>query len=219
MIRKLFLLLFLALTVKTQAQASLGLDSAAVYNDTTTFFSWEMFQVNVKNTGNATLNDTVTVYAYVDTGGVWNFFDSVVTAASLPPAGSVGVVLQDTVMPSVFRSGVNTVVIWPKANGILTTDSIFLYFFVDNTGAGSEEHDLKTGFVMYPNPAQDELNFVSLSWPNPYSSISFYDVNGRLALRSSFNSRTDVSSLPSGIYFIQITRKDGGVISTRFVKK
>ncbi len=111
-------------------------------------------------------------------------------------------------------NGVYPVKLTATSDGISSQKIIHLY--VGNLGVDQEQD---AGFVVYPNPAREEV-FVNLSDALANSSrIELSDLTGRTILSqvvSSNNStqRLNVSDLPSGIYQVIIYHETG-----RFSKK
>jgi endoglucanase len=60
----------------------------------------------------------------------------------------------------------------------------------------------KSGFKLFPNPAQNSVTVTSLK--NHPASIEIYDVTGKKVLRTSFKDsklKLDISGIPNGVYF------------------
>ena len=58
---------------------------------------------------------------------------------------------------------------------------------------------------MYPNPANDFVNFYSVS--NDVLEVAIYDMLGKQVLRSDLvQSQLNISSLHPGMYFVNITQ-------------
>lgn len=70
----------------------------------------------------------------------------------------------------------------------------------DPAGLTEDEIDLS----IYPNPMQ---NVVTITATN-FEKASFYNAAGQLVLESSLN-QIDVSTLPKGIYIVQVKTEDG----------
>ena len=68
---------------------------------------------------------------------------------------------------------------------------------------------------IFPNPANTILNIQTENF-NPVL-ISVFDVNGRKISEQKYTPQIDVSTLTSGIYFIELTGSDA-VARKRFVK-
>ena len=61
--------------------------------------------------------------------------------------------------------------------------------------------DLELEFEVYPNPASDKI---SLSNVPSYYSYSIYNSVGRKLMSGSNTASIDISSLMSGVYFIEL---------------
>lgn len=90
-------------------------------------------------------------------------------------------------------------------------------------GNGGNQNSLtkvtKSSFGVYPNPANDVLNF------NLYTtatSIEISSLDGKLISKEIINGtkvKVNVSELTSGIYMYKITNEDGSEVTNKFVKK
>lgn len=78
--------------------------------------------------------------------------------------------------------------------------------------------NIKTsGIKLYPNPVNDQLNFISSENIN---SISILNLTGQEVLQSKMNSasgQVNVSALPKGIYILKIFST--GVVKTFKINK
>lgn len=74
----------------------------------------------------------------------------------------------------------------------------------------------KSSVNVYPNPAAE---FISVTASSPVSTVSVYDLSGKIAIAETTNSqKIDVSALNAGIYIVQI-RTGSEMISKKLVKK
>jgi len=81
------------------------------------------------------------------------------------------------------------------------------------TGVDINERGEDVLFGVFPNPAND---FITVSGNTEIiNSIDIYDASGMLHLHLSQQEIIDVSKLPEGIYFIQITNKKGVRIESK----
>lgn len=86
----------------------------------------------------------------------------------------------------------------------------------DNTVTGiSEYSSIDNQVVVYPNPAKDALNILSINNANPVESIQITDVLGRSVLQTGEYKgiqkiiTVNTSQLTKGTYFIKIALKSG----------
>jgi hypothetical protein len=76
----------------------------------------------------------------------------------------------------------------------------------------------KESIVLYPNPTSDLINFSLRGLTN--TPVNVVDVNGRVVLQTiiSANDNINVSSLQSGVYFVNL-EIEGQSLSYKFVKR
>lgn len=76
----------------------------------------------------------------------------------------------------------------------------------------------KESFRIYPNPAQDFIEFRGNT--GKYSTAHVYTLDGRLIKTADITSgRIQVSELPQANYFIEISGKEGKSEAVKFIKK
>lgn len=76
----------------------------------------------------------------------------------------------------------------------------------------------KTGLKIYPNPAQDFIEFKGEN--GNYSTAKIYSLDGKLVKTSDLKSgKVQVSDLPSSSYFIEVSGKDQKAETSKFIKK
>jgi len=71
---------------------------------------------------------------------------------------------------------------------------------------------------IFPNPTKEFLNIET----NEVSQIKVLTILGEIVMVTQLNAGNntiDVSSYPSGVYFIQVTNEDGSVNQTKFIKE
>lgn len=84
------------------------------------------------------------------------------------------------------------------------------------------ENAAAVGLNVYPNPAADNLVFVTAK-PTNYT-LQVYNVNGALVSNTAVETNSgeayplDVTTLPQGIYTMVVTDANGNVATKRFVK-
>lgn len=229
MIRRYFLILLTLISLRSFSQ-SLGIDSSFfTITDTVNFSTVANLaaHVRIKSTDTVPVMDTVRIRAASDSGGGMSIpYKIFYTSASIPVnfqlfGDTVGHTLNDTVTPIAFRSGINTVVIWPVANDSVTnptSDSLFVTVLVDTTGIGFPEPKKVNGFIMFPNPAHDALWFKTFTTEHPYRKIRIYDLEGRLVMETEFLNRVDVGHLRKGAYIVAVIAENREEIRIKFIR-
>ena len=74
------------------------------------------------------------------------------------------------------------------------------------------------GFVLYPNPVQDQL---TMSAASTIENVTIYNTIGQVVLQlfiGKTNTKIDVSTLASGIYLMQVTSNMESQ-TVKFIKK
>ncbi|MFM2230213.1 MAG: hypothetical protein RL607_1471 [Bacteroidota bacterium] len=100
---------------------------------------------------------------------------------------------------------------WPSPQTVTYTLN------VSEVPLGLEAVDFNTVLNVYPNPAENELNFYTDA---PLSHALVYNVNGQAVLQASLqNKKMEIASLPSGFYLVEVHHADGTRKIQRFVKK
>ncbi|MCF6308284.1 MAG: T9SS type A sorting domain-containing protein [Flavobacteriaceae bacterium] len=88
----------------------------------------------------------------------------------------------------------------------------------DEVQLSNPTFNLKSKIKAYPNPVKNILQITNNS-NSAINSIQVYDVLGKLILQENNpTSKLDVSSLKSGLFFVQITT-DKGVVTKKVVKQ
>ena len=76
----------------------------------------------------------------------------------------------------------------------------------------------KQSFKIYPNPAQDFVEFAGDT--NNYSTARIYSLDGKLVKTSDIQSgKIQISELPAAAYFIEVSGKDSKTQTTKLIKK
>ncbi len=91
------------------------------------------------------------------------------------------------------------------------------YFRNTEINIGIDE-EFALDFKIYPNPANDRI-MIDAGYQVP-KKADVLDLNGRILLTSEYlNQGIDVSSLPAGVYFLQLTSEQDEIGNLRFVKQ
>lgn len=208
--------LLISLVLGTAMGQGLGFVSHAVPGlaDTLIKGSNISYGVTVKSTGILPVPGNFTVYIGVSdtTLTTINLVDSVVvTSNSFQPGDSIQVPITHNVDPVKFLDGGNTVVIWPAAPGILTTDTIIRDVYVLNFESVSENDLLY--ITLYPNPATD---FIYIQSTEKVEKVRIYDIQGKQVFSGSGNW-VPVSELNNGYYLFEAETFEGKMIRQKIV--
>ena len=106
---------------------------------------------------------------------------------------------------------------WSSADAPSIGLKVGNYSFVN-----TNENLIEGSYKLFPNPANSEINILSLNNSN-YYNIEIHDLTGRIVKiensRTSNNTTLDVSDLKSGNYIIKITDNNGKVESLKLIKR
>lgn len=134
------------------------------------------------------------------------------------PGDTVGITVRDTVQPGAYKQdgNGNTIVVWPYVSGGQTLDSLTSDPVYVSGTAGIKE--LEEGFLsVFPNPTKHLLTIK----PKPgisYDQISIYDIQSKKVLELRFTEEVDVSRLAPGMYWIQVSTRNGNRFKAKFIK-
>jgi len=103
-----------------------------------------------------------------------------------------------------------------KADVYISTSDLGLIRYRINLETLSVYSDIlsKSDVVIYPNPTSDYVTILNEN----VQEINIFDFSGRNVQKSSFK-RVDLSSLPKGVYILNVTLTNGKSISKKVVKK
>jgi len=97
-----------------------------------------------------------------------------------------------------------------STNGAQVLNEVFL--------AVNDNVSKKQTFIIYPNPAQDFIEFTGDS--KNYSTARIYSLDGKLVKTSAIHSgKIQISELPSAAYFIEVSGEDIPTKTTKLIKK
>ncbi|SFZ95036.1 Por secretion system C-terminal sorting domain-containing protein [Flaviramulus basaltis] len=124
--------------------------------------------------------------------------------------------------PSFNFADVNNIFLVKSIPGEAASVVISTYlFYVDNVYFSTTSTVLSTKsfesakISMYPNPAHTEISIAS---KNKIESVAIYNVTGQKVLSSNKAENLNISSLKSGMYFINAIT-DGISATSKFIKK
>lgn len=84
---------------------------------------------------------------------------------------------------------------------------------------GSTAKIVDSGMLLFPNPVKNTIN-LEPDMAVRYATATLCNSVGEIVLSQSvFNPRIDVSSLSSGIYYLQLTNDQGQIITEKLIKE
>ena len=111
-------------------------------------------------------------------------------------------------------------VVWPSSAQsplAVNNDSLTFNLFFLNTGI--EENERQQALFIYPNPSGGIIRF---QWAEPekVEQVRIFDVLGNeVLLDKKAILEADIRSFSSGLYFIDVTNKDGSHVVSKFFRE
>lgn len=116
-----------------------------------------------------------------------------------------------------YRPSDGILLIGTHGNGMYQTETQTLS--IDDINDNSERNSLS----IYPNPAENQLNFRMSSPGITFNSFEIIDSFGRVVAGNTLDNTTeqvlDVSSYTSGVYFLKVVTQSNQVVVSKFLKK
>ncbi len=209
-----FLLGILCLKQPVFAQQTfIGFDStfAVLLPDSARQNDTASFRVRIKNLGSFPTDSSLQIFSGVASSGL---ITNIAAEQTIPSLSNLFLAANDTVSTRAvinysanrFNLGIDVVVIWPKANNAVTTDSLYYSVFVypNTTAIANLLQDY--GFTVFPNPFSSIL---SIHTENTVERINIYDTQGRFVLSRSKAQTIDLSELGTATYYLELVYKSG----------
>lgn len=222
----------LAITNFSFAQTGLFVNDSTMFfnSDTAAQGSSLIYSLQIVNgSPSTTYTGNITIQIYNDSTGGGGFGtlvkvdSSYIQAATIIQGGSMP--FSDSLLISDsagFRSGINTVVIWPVASdgsGFATLDSVRHNIFMVNPLL-NKNILLIDKITLYPNPFSSKIWFKGLD-KNSTEQVRVLNLLGEeiMTLEAKESTAIDLSELARGIYFIKLQCKDGKQIIIKTIKE
>lgn len=105
--------------------------------------------------------------------------------------------------------------------GVLNTEEISFEAYFEEIATGLSPDKELSGFLIYPNPAQDIL-FIQSEKRNKDAHYQIIDLQGRTVLEGNlsggnFNHTITLGSIPPSVYLLRIVDQEGVKFQSRFV--
>jgi hypothetical protein len=152
----------------------------------------------------------------------WLFTNIQLVPEIVSPQASQGYVTFRIKLNPGFQVGTivpNTASIYFDSNPAIVTNT-WTTKFTAPLGVNEQEW---VAFVMYPNPASNILTFEANANGSALEAIRIYDVLGKTMLSTrqinAANHSMDISTLPQGVYFVEIESVNGQHFTQKLIKK
>jgi hypothetical protein len=100
-----------------------------------------------------------------------------------------------------------------------SADRLYLYIIHDGYDATPEIVATESPFSLYPNPVKDQLILRFDDGTEP-ESVELYDLSGRfVSTKRNGLESIDMSAMPSGVYMLRVTMKDGTSYREKILKE
>ncbi|HRH03487.1 MAG TPA: T9SS type A sorting domain-containing protein [Bacteroidia bacterium] len=216
----LALFIFLCTLCNSYAQAIIGFDTTYAINIPDTVHQNDSinFKVRLKNYGTVPI-DSIEIRSGVLGSG---FISSIATEFTFPYIQSITLQAGDTFStrvlsncsPNRFALGIDVVVIWPRANGALTLDSLkdTILVLTPNQIAVLLKNN---GFTVFPNPFSSSVQILSIA---SVKEVLIYDSAGKWMCTRKKDDCIDLSDLADGIYVFVLRATNGREEKIRVIK-
>ena len=100
-----------------------------------------------------------------------------------------------------------------------SADKLYLYIIRDGYDAITETRTIERPFELYPNPVKGHLTLRFDDGTEP-ESVELYDLAGRLVgTKPNGLENIDMGTMPSGVYMLRVTTKDGTSYHEKIIKE
>ena len=222
MLRKLLPLCFVFTlglsTANSQVTLSMYPGGNPLTEDTVTLGSTVNFKLTVQNDGPSVFSGVVLFK--------WTINDTTPFPDTIASLNTSGIAVSDTesvfgsfiTAPMLFTGGVNVVVIWPYAPGVIVGDSIIDTLWILNHVSMDNPEVWDDRIKVFPNPFTKELT-LQMHDPGQLSNMRLFDANGRKLSAYVERNKLLVGDLPKGMYLLRIELRDGSLITRKLIKR
>lgn len=214
-------LAFIGFNPFLKAQSSLGIFDSTSYIPTNTYFhgSYTYF-VTLKNYSLISFSGQLQVVFTVDTGNsVLTTIGTMTPTVTLAAGDTISVNTNITTDSSKFRSGINTVVIWPRATTIpfSTHDSLKTTIWV--IGYSGIENYTEPKPLVFPNPVQNRVFIQNKDQKLIIERVRIWDMTGILVYDEPFKGWIDINKFASGVYMLELVGNTGRCSRYKIIKE
>lgn len=223
MMKKFLLILFVTLLLPLIGKSQLTIDSlttnANIIQDTVNVGNAINFDVVFSYNDSTPYSGNIYLVAGVDSSSGLTSIDTLgVRTVSNLVNDTVIIPFIDTAnQQNGYRIGGNIVVVWPVADGLTTLDTFETTFYViEPTGINDKE--LINDFTIYPNPIKNTLFIQNKTNSHRVKQVRIYNGVGKELIKTKFSTEISVSTLPKGIYFLELELEKDTILQYKLIK-
>ena len=114
---------------------------------------------------------------------------------------------------------IDDVIVVTAPDGVTKVTYTFIEDENQGNGVNNIYSDKSASVLLYPNPANNVLNFKTVNFE--VSTVKIFSLSGTVVLydQSVLTEQIDISNLPSGIYMVKASSTKGQVAIEKFIKK
>ena len=102
-----------------------------------------------------------------------------------------------------------------KVSEIDTISNFSLEVYDDGTSVLKDNMNISNKIQVYPNPVKNELTIKSSE--TAFTELKIRSFDGRVVFQSLFQEKTDLSALPPGLYFLELSGMNGETHNQKIV--
>ena len=214
------LLLFINVS---KAQNHLAITGLINWPDTAyCYVPYDSIQVVVKNMSSTlTFTDNLFVYLKVLPIGPQQPIVNG-TLVTLAPLASATFVISPNPYyfnPGAYAAGHDVVIVWPAAVSITVSDTLTSSVWV-NCNTGIDKDPQEKSLSIFPNPSKETIFFKHGYAPSDIKYVRIKNMIGEELMYINPKENTfSVEALAQGVYFMEISLKNGNSVVEKFVKE
>ena len=169
------------------------------------------------------LNNVWTNLVYTNNGSFGKFyqdgvlFNTLASSGNPILSGNAAFGRMNSPAYDAFNGNLDDIGIWNRALDSCEVKDLYFASLGNCSSVGMNEVSQTNIFTVYPNPTNSTL---TINTKANYSSIQIVNTIGQVVFTKEKSASLNLSSLPSGIYFIQLVDNKGSVIGKeKFVKE
>ncbi|MGZ3902739.1 MAG: T9SS type A sorting domain-containing protein [Bacteroidia bacterium] len=203
-------------------QSSLGIyDSTSVVPTNMYFNGSYPYHITLKNYSSFSFSGQLQLAFAVDTigNGTLTQIGSMTPTLTLAAGDTTSLDTTITTDSTKFKSGINTVVIWPRniTTTFVTHDSLKVQVLI--LGYSGIENFTDHKPILFPNPVQSRLFIQKRGQKLAFERVSILNFFGQVIHTEPFNGWIDVGNLSPGVYTMEFAEESGKLYRCKIIKE